>query len=87
MAMTEADKALVREAAREIVNEAGPAIAKEAAWNVIKEHIQTCPVRQEVAINGLKRRISTLKLIIGVLLLGGAGGSGGALVMKLFHLL
>lgn len=64
MTLTEADKAMVREMAREIVAEIGPDIAEKAAWNVITEHIRNCPIRNEF-------KIAYWKLI--ALVVGGTG--------------
>jgi hypothetical protein len=69
--MTENERAAIREIAREIVAEIGPDIAEKAAWRVIKEHIDTCPVRTDL-------RVATMKFWLGVLIVGFCSGGGGA---------
>jgi len=87
MAMTDADKALVREAAREIIQEIGPDIAAKAAWTVIDKHIETCPVRAEVETRELRGRVGMLKLVIAVLLMALFGGAAGSIAIKLIALI
>jgi hypothetical protein len=75
MTFTEQDKPMLREIAREVAKEVireHEATTKGIAWDVVKEHISTCPVRYEMKIGFLKL----------ALLLTGSGTVGG-LVSKL----
>jgi len=50
-----------------MLDEGDKAIIKEAVWEVVRDHIKTCPIRYEY-------RIAGLKLIIALILSGALGG-------------
>ncbi len=81
--MTDSDKAVTREIVREVLAEAGPTIAREAAWEVIKEHIGTCPVKTQIALEAKDGTIARLKIAIVLVAVSLSGGAGGGLILKL----
>ncbi|HUU97168.1 MAG TPA: hypothetical protein VM487_15625 [Phycisphaerae bacterium] len=62
------------------LNEGDKAIIKEAVWDVISEHIKTCPVRSELR---LELKVAWYRLIIAGIITGSLGG-GVAKLLSLF---